>query len=60
MANIALLETGLRLSFSMWIMKTVEVIDFRAYSASTHHVHLHHYRCKLSFQGPTFGSFYFW
>lgn len=60
MANIALLETGLRLAFSVWIMKTVEVIDFRAYSAPTHHVHFPHYRCKLSFQGPTLGSFYFW
>lgn len=60
MESTALLETGLRLAFSLWIMKTLEVIDFGAYSTPTHHVHLHHYRCKLSFQGPALGSFYFW
>lgn len=33
LANTVLLETGLSLAFSEWIMKTVEVIDFRVYSA---------------------------
>lgn len=50
MANTALQKIGLRLAFSVWIMKTVEVMDFRAHSAPTHHVHLHLYRCKLSFR----------
>lgn len=47
------LENGLRTSFSVWIMKIVEVIDSRTYSDQTSSVHSHQYTCVLSFQGPT-------
>jgi len=47
------LETGLRMPFSVWLMKTVEVTDFRADSAPTCSGHLHRCRCMLPFQGPT-------
>lgn len=47
------LENGLGMSFSVWIMKIVELFDYRTYSDPASSVHSHQHRCILSFQGPT-------